>query len=222
MRKITTLLFALMLLVAACGDDDAAVAEAGSSTETTIAAADEEAHEEGDSHDQEAHEEGDSHDEEAHEEDEVHEEDDGHDEEAHEDDGAVDVAAMFVSEENIPEAEGEVTAEVTVTMTEFGFDPPVIDLTPGETVRFTLINEGQLGHEFRLTTVHKAEEHVASGHEDHGDESHHEDADIIVNVEPGTTRTVEMTLPEDVTTVDHTACLIPGHYEAGMFGTVEY
>ena len=94
---------------------------------------------------------------------------------------------------------------------------------------FVLVNDGVLPHEFRLTTEHKAEEHVAAGHEDHdaeggeGDEGHHEeDADIIINVEAGATRTVELTLPSDADALDQVACLIPGHYEAGMFASIDF
>jgi uncharacterized cupredoxin-like copper-binding protein len=216
MRKTFTLVVALALVVAACGEDDAS---AGDTTATTAAA---------EVHEEEVHEEGDEHSEEAHEE-EVHEEGDEHSEEAHEEESHDEMGGMpdgmFASVESFPEALGEATTEYVVTMTEFGFEPAVLDLEPGETVRFTIVNAGMLGHEFRLTTEHKTEEHIASGHEDHGAEAggeHHADADIIVNVAPGETRTVEMTLPEDQTAIDHMSCLIPGHYEGGMFGSVQY
>ena len=243
MRRFAAMLFALMLVFAACGGSEGATADTAADTTTTAESADahddegdhgDDAHEEGDEHSEDAHEEqetsseeDDEHSEDAHDEgdethdeaDDAHEEGDEHSEEAH----TVEVGEMFVSEENIPEADGEVTAEYEVHMTEFGFDPEHLDLTPGETIRLTLVNEGLLGHEFRLTTEHKAEEHVASGHEDHGDEGgHHEDADIIINVEPGETRVVELTLPADATAINHVACLIPGHYEGGMFGDVTY
>jgi uncharacterized cupredoxin-like copper-binding protein len=83
-----------------------------------------------------------------------------------------------------------------------------------------LVNEGLLIHEFRLTTVERAAEHLAAGHAGHGSEGedgHDEHSDIIVNVHPGETRTVVMTLPDEHMAFDHVACLIPGHYEAGMF-----
>ena len=38
-------------------------------------------------------------------------------------------------------------------------------------------------------------------------------------VPAGQTRVVEMTLPADAK-IDLLACLIPGHYEAGMFDSV--
>lgn len=121
-------------------------------------------------------------------------------------------------EEYIPTAEGPVTSEYTVLMTEFAFEPE-LSLTPGETVRFTLINDGVIPHEFRLTTAHKAEEHIAAGH-DHSvdDDGHHDESpDIVVYLEAGETRVVELTLPSDPDAFDQVACLIPGHYEAGMW-----
>ncbi len=106
-------------------------------------------------------------------------------------------------------------------MSDFGFDPDLLALAPGETVRLTIVNDGLLPHEFRLTTRHKAEEHIASGH-DHGGGGHHEDSDIVVNVAAGEQRVVEMTMPADAAAIDMVACLIPGHFEAGMWGEVEF
>jgi uncharacterized cupredoxin-like copper-binding protein len=222
MRKVMTLIFALVLVLAACGDDDASSAADTTAADTTATTAAEEMHEEGDDeHSEEMSEE--SHEEMT--EEEMHEEGDGHSEEAESHEGMDEaMAAMFVSDEVFPEATGAATSEYTIHLTEFGFDPGTLDLTPGETVRFILVNDGVLGHEFRLTTEHKAEEHIASGHEDHGGEGegHHEDVDIIVNVAPGETRTVEMTLPADAAAIDYVTCLIPGHHEGGMHGTVEF
>ena len=125
--------------------------------------------------------------------------------------------------ESIPPPEGEVTSEIEVVMTEFAFEPDVIDLTPGETVRFVIHNDGVVEHEFRLTTVHRAAEHIESGHEGHDDEGgHHGEMDIVILVAAGETRVVEATLPADAEAIDHLACLIPGHYEAGMLGSVDY
>ncbi len=228
MRKyrILALMFSLMLVAAACSESTGSTATAAAVD--TTAAIEDAAHETGEEAD---HDESEA----AHEEEEAHEEDDAHDdaEEAHEEDAHDDMdmdmdMSGAMSADNIPAADGDVTSEYTIILSEFGFDPTELDLTPGETVRFILINEGVVLHEFRLTTEHKAEEHLASGHEDHGDdgdeseEGHHEDADILVNVAGGETRTVEMTLPTDADALDQVACLIPGHYEAGMFASIDF
>ncbi len=223
MRKyrILALMFSLMLVAAACSSSDSADTPAASDTTT---ATEDAAHETGEEAD---HDES----EEAHEEEEAHgDAEEAHEEDAHDDmdmDMDMDMSGAM-SADNIPEAHGDVTSEYTIILSEFGFDPSELDLTPGETVRFTLINEGVVLHEFRLTSEHKAEEHIASGHADHGDEGaeteegHHEDADILVNVAGGATRTVEMTLPTDEVELDQVACLIPGHYEAGMFASIDF
>ncbi len=227
MRKyrILALMFSLMLVAAACSESSGS--DTTSAAVTTTEAIEDAAHETGEEADhdesEEVHEDEEALEEEAH--------DDG--EEAHEEDGHDDMAMDMdmsgaMSADNIPAADGEATSEYTIILSEFGFDPGELDLTPGETVRFILINEGVVLHEFRLTTEHKAEEHVAAGHADHGDEGdeteegHHEDADILVNVAGGATRTVEMTLPTDEIALDQVACLIPGHYEAGMFASIDF
>ena len=42
------------------------------------------------------------------------------------------------------------------------------------------------------------------------------DADIILLVEAGESTDLVFEVPEDATLYTHVACLIPGHYEAGM------
>jgi uncharacterized cupredoxin-like copper-binding protein len=233
MRRFVIALFALMLVLAACGDDDATDTTAAAA-ETTMAMdmedgeehSEEEAHEEGDEHSEEEE----AHDEESHEE-ETHEEGDEHSEGEHaaDDDHAARVAqaeelGIELTHEYYPEAEGEVTSEYTIVMTDFAFDSEGYDLTPGETVRFILHNEGTQIHELRLSTAHLAEEHIAAGH-DHSGEApgdHHDDVEIVVNVFPGEMRTIEMTLPSDPAAIDEVQCLYPAHYEAGMKAPVEF
>lgn len=117
-------------------------------------------------------------------------------------------------------AEGRV---IEVVMTEFAFEPEAVAVTPGETVRFVVINEGAIEHELRLSNQHRVDEHIASGHEDHGDDGHHgEDADKLVLVPAGETGELVVEIPEDTSIFTLMACLIPGHYEAGMVGSLDY
>lgn len=115
---------------------------------------------------------------------------------------------------------------VEIAMTEFAFEPASLTVVAGETIEFVVTNDGVVPHEFRLSNAHRIEEHIASGHEDHGDEGeggHHEgDADVVIEVEAGATDTVTVTFPEDATIFTEIACLLPGHYEAGMKGEVTY
>ncbi len=116
------------------------------------------------------------------------------------------------------------TRVVEVVMTEFAFEPETVQVSAGETIRFVITNDGAVAHEFRLSNPHRIEEHIAAGHEDHGEESgHHEEGgDVLIEIEPGETGELEMTFPEDTSLYTSIACLLPGHYEAGMAGDLTY
>lgn len=106
------------------------------------------------------------------------------------------------------------TIEVTA-LDSFRFEPSVVTVSATESVRFVVINEGQLQHEFLLGTEEEQEAAEAAGEHEGG----HAGAEFdVVVVEPGQR---EETI---VTIKDHDpllfACHVPGHYEAGMVGTV--
>ncbi len=112
---------------------------------------------------------------------------------------------------------------VEVSMTEFAFEPERVDISAGETVRFIITNNGAIDHEFRLSNAHRIEEHLESGHDDHGEGGHHEeDGDVFVELEPGATGEITVTFPKDMGIYTEIACLLPGHYEAGMLGELTY
>lgn len=114
---------------------------------------------------------------------------------------------------------------VQIIMDDFTFEPAVLTVTAGETITFVVVNEGVVPHELRLSNAHRIEEHLASGHDDHGDdgdEGHHDDGDVFIELEPGMTGELVVTFPEDQTVFTEMACLLPGHYEAGMLGPIEY
>lgn len=116
---------------------------------------------------------------------------------------------------------------IDIVMTDFAFEPETLEVNAGETVRFVVVNEGAVDHEFRLSNSHRIEEHLASDHDDHeeGEEEgghHEEDGDVFVVLEPGQTGELTVTFPDDLTVYTETACLLPGHYEAGMKGVISY
>ncbi|NNC93867.1 MAG: hypothetical protein HKN80_15395 [Acidimicrobiia bacterium] len=117
-------------------------------------------------------------------------------------------AAEGASEEDV--------REVNVVLTEFRIEPTSLAFEAGDHVRFVVENRGSIPHEFRLTTMSDADGHVAAGHEGHGEEGG-EDADGVawLLVYPKQTETLEVIFDEH-STFDMVACLLPGHYEAGM------
>ena len=114
-------------------------------------------------------------------------------------------------------ATGTATRQIEVVMTDFAFEPDEFVVSAGETVLFVIHNEGVIEHEFRLSNTHRIEEHLAAGHDDHDDEGgHHEGGDFIITLAAGETTEAEFTFPDDAALYTEVACLIPGHYEAGM------
>jgi uncharacterized cupredoxin-like copper-binding protein len=126
-------------------------------------------------------------------------------------------------------ATGDSDRTIEILMTEFAFDVDPLVVAAGETIEFVVTNAGVVPHEFRLSNAHRIEEHMASGHEGHGgsdDEAtevgHHEDGDVVLMLEAGETSSIVATFPEDTTMLTEVACLLPGHYEAGMHSAVAY
>ena len=134
---------------------------------------------------------------------------------------------------------------VEVELSEFAITAAANTFAPGETVEFVVTNSGVVEHEFRLSNQHRVDEHIASGHADHaegamsdeemaamdddGDGDAHEDAghggepvDAVLVVAAGETASMTFTFPENTDDYTVQACLIPGHYEAGMATDLSY
>ncbi len=224
MRKLAALLFCLGLVAAACAEETPAAVDAGAASDlaatttappttaaaptTTAAPATTMAMEMGHDEDGAGHDDGMGRDDGEKE----HEEGMGHDDGEKEHDEGMGEGAD----------PGEFDREIEVVMTEFAFEPATLEVQAGETVRFVLVNDGAVPHEFRLTTAHAAAEHIASGHEGHddgGDGGHAHD-EVVLEVAAGATDTLTVTFDEHME-FDLFACLIPGHYEAGMLGDLE-
>jgi len=108
---------------------------------------------------------------------------------------------------------------VTVVMSEgdgtMKFTPDRLDVSKGEQVRFVLENRSTLPHEFRLSTVKDNDEHAAMMRE-MPDMKHHEAN--AASLDPG--KTTDLVWRFTTAGTFEFACLIPGHREAGMHGTV--
>lgn len=109
---------------------------------------------------------------------------------------------------------------VTITMRESGdgrmiFEPSVITAKPGEQIRFEIKNAGASEHEFMLDTV----EHNARHKEamEKNPQMKHDDPNGKT-LDPGQSAGLVWRFTKPGTF--EYACLIPGHYEAGMHGSV--
>jgi uncharacterized cupredoxin-like copper-binding protein len=108
------------------------------------------------------------------------------------------------------------TRTVDVTMLDtMRFEPPAIDVKKGETIHFVVRNEGKVRHEMTLGSKQELKEH-ADMMRAMPNMTHH-DANSVT-VEPGQTGDLVWQFTR-AGTVDF-ACLQPGHFEAGMKGTV--
>jgi uncharacterized cupredoxin-like copper-binding protein len=109
---------------------------------------------------------------------------------------------------------GRVGRTIRVSMRDsMRFEPAAIDVRQGETVRFVIRNDGKLMHEFVIGTKEEndrhAEQMVKFPNMEH-------DEPYMAHVEPGKTGEIVWTFNRPGRF--HFACLIAGHYQAGMIG----
>jgi uncharacterized cupredoxin-like copper-binding protein len=100
---------------------------------------------------------------------------------------------------------------------DFTFSPGSVAVTAGETVTFRVTNSGVIPHDFVLGDEEMQIEHEAEMAEMAGDTAMHDEPNAFV-LEPGETKemTWHMTATGDVLF----GCHQPGHFAAGMKGTV--
>lgn len=113
-------------------------------------------------------------------------------------------------------ADASRTIEVTAN-DDFTFDPASVTITTGETVTFRVTNAGVIPHDFTLGDTHMQDEHEAEMAEMSGDMAMHDEPNAFV-LEPGETKEVtwHMTQAGEILF----GCHQPGHYAAGMKGTI--
>ena len=105
---------------------------------------------------------------------------------------------------------------ITIDMTDsMRFTPDKITVKEGETVRFVVNNKGRMLHEMVIGTADKLREHAAQMAKFPGMEH---DEPYMVHVAPG--KRGEIVWNFNRAGEFEFACLIAGHYEAGMRGTL--
>ena len=95
------------------------------------------------------------------------------------------------------------------------FSPATLSIKRGETVRFIVRNDGKLLHEMVLGTPEELAKHAELMRK-FPDMEH--DEPHMVHVKPG--RSEELVWQFNRPGEFRFACLLPGHYEAGMTGTI--
>ena len=107
------------------------------------------------------------------------------------------------------------TIEVRMT-DQMRFEPSVITVKQGETIRFVHRNVGQVMHEMVIGTRADLEEHAALMRKHPGMEH---DEPYMAHVGPGKRGQIvwQFNRAGDF----EFACLIPGHFEAGMRGSIK-
>lgn len=109
------------------------------------------------------------------------------------------------------------TRTINVDMSDrMRFTPYTISVSQGETVRFVVRNSGKVMHEFVLGTMAELKEHAELMKKFPNMEH---DEPYMAHVPPGKTETIvwQFTKAGEF----HFGCLLPGHFEAGMVGSIK-
>ncbi len=105
---------------------------------------------------------------------------------------------------------------IHIIATEFKFSPATVTVEVGETVKFVITNEGVVDHEFILGTAQEQKQHDR-------EMAAHPNAGMTdpngVSIAKGATASLIWTFTRPMTM--QYACHVPGHYRAGMYGTLK-
>jgi uncharacterized cupredoxin-like copper-binding protein len=139
-----------------------------------------------------------------------------------------------------PGTVAEVDRTIQIEMRDNYYEPEQIEASTGETIRFVVENKGSLVHEFNIGTpsMHDAhqkqmammvEHGVIQGGKLHqekmgmdmgnGHSMQHNDPNSVL-LEPGQRKEVIWTFSKK-NNIEF-ACNVPGHYQAGMYGEIQF
>lgn len=109
---------------------------------------------------------------------------------------------------------------IAITMGDVSFTPAHLDVKRGESVRFVVTNASALEHDFTLGDPATQADHRKDMAADMmaGHAAHHHHETNAVTVPPGATQSLAWMFSRPGTF--EYDCNVPGHYEAGMAGTV--
>ena len=115
-----------------------------------------------------------------------------------------------------PGKAAQVDRTIKITALDFRFDKTKLHVRAGETVRFIVINKGQLAHEFIIGDAKEQAEHEQEMQKMPGLDMPNEPNGMMLK--PGQTKTLIWTF-DQVGEVEF-ACHVPGHFAAGMVGKI--
>jgi uncharacterized cupredoxin-like copper-binding protein len=121
-----------------------------------------------------------------------------------------------------PASAGQAGRKIAITMNDLSFSPAAVTVKAGETVLFVVHNTSAADHDFTLGDKATQEAHrkemaeAMNGQEEM--EHHHHHGGNALTVKAGKTAKLAWTF--DKPGVVEYDCNVPGHYEAGMAGTV--
>lgn len=117
----------------------------------------------------------------------------------------------------IPGNATDVSRSIDVEMGDnMRFSPSMIKVNAGETIRFIVKNAGQLHHELVIGDIKELQAHADMMRK--MPNMQHQDANMV---SLGNGQTGSLIWKFDHTGNVNFACLIPGHWEAGMKGVIE-
>ena len=118
----------------------------------------------------------------------------------------------------VPGQARAVTRTVRITALDtMRFRPSRVRVQPGQTVRFVVHNGGRLTHEFVIGDRAEQRAHEAEMEAHPGMKMDHDPNGFAVP--PGGTRTLLWRFPRHAAMLEY-ACHEPGHFAAGMIGTI--
>ena len=103
--------------------------------------------------------------------------------------------------------------DVSIRIEHSRFIPETIEVETGSTVRFTVVNDDPIDHEFIV-----GDSEIQKVHEE-GTERHHGARPGEISVPASATRETTYTFEDSGTLIY--GCHLPGHYDYGMRGTIE-
>ena len=125
-------------------------------------------------------------------------------------------AAGHASAMGKPGDEKKITRTIEVAMgDDMRFSPARVEVKRGETIHFVVKNNGKLAHEMVLGTSAEFKQHAAMMRK--FPQMRHSDPNAV-SVEAGTTG--ELIWQFSKAGTFGFACLVPGHFEAGMKGAI--